>query len=91
MSLEKFKSIDCYVWMFVARQFAEYINKKEEQYNGPVDWVSFPEKMKDRVSWRLLNISTGILTPGDREILDYAKRLAHSVAVELITTAGFLK
>jgi len=93
MNLEKIKSIDLYVWMFVTRQFAEYINKKEVQYNGPVDWHAFPKKMKDRIPFRIVNFSVNVLSPDKEEVkkeIEYAQHLAETVAKELVSTAGFI-
>jgi hypothetical protein len=94
VNLEKIKSIDLFVWMFVTRQFAEYINKKEELYNGPYDWKKFPENMKDRILFRIVNFSVDVLSSDQEEVkkeIEYAKHLAETVAKELVSTAGLIK
>lgn len=88
-------SICMCVWCFVSTEFATYVNKKEEQYNGKFDWSSFPQKMKERIPNKIAVSPFCSLSKNNKkkreEQLEFAVNLAETVATELITAAGFVK
>lgn len=95
MSVRTKDSIDLYVWCFVAREFATYVNKKEKQYNGEFDWSKFPQKMKERIPFKLAVAPLCLLSKNNKkkrqEQLEYSGQIAESAATELITAAGFVE
>ena len=94
MSSETQDSICMCVWCFVSRDFATYVNRKEEQYNGRFDWSKFHKKMKERIPDRLAVTPFCSLSKVKKKRADqlvFAGNWAETVATELITTAGFLE